>query len=133
MNLASIRVLLVLLILFLSSCSEEEKLTSSALVGKWQLVEQKVGIGPPGEWTNVKDGAIYEFKTDGTFSISDHPLCTMGTYEVQPESLVLKNDCQEYTTEWIFSVKMNGSYFLISPTYPTMCTEGCLYKYKKVE
>jgi hypothetical protein len=80
----------------------------------------------------VNDGAIYKFKTDGSFTISDHPLCTMGNYELNPDALVLKNDCPDYSIEWIFSFKMSESYFTISPAYPAICTEGCLYKYKKV-
>lgn len=133
MALTGIRTLLLLLIFLLTFCGDEEELTSTSLVGKWQLVQQKVGIGPPGEWVDISGGQIYEFKTDGTFTISEHHLCTTGEYEMKNDSLVLKNDCLEDSTERIFSIEMHSSHFTISPIYPAMCTEGCFYRYEKRE
>ena len=74
--------LLLLLIFILSFCRDGEELTSNSLVGKWQLVQQNISTGSAGEWINVSDGQIYDFKTDGSFTVSDDPLCTMGYYEV---------------------------------------------------
>ena len=129
---------LPMLYFLLTGCVDKDDLCcglqQDRLVGKWRLVEQKVGIGPPGEWEDVTDGEILEFNSDYSFHKSQNPYCTTGSFSVDGDELTLDYNCLEYDVTWEFRViEFKQSYITISPLAPTLCTEGCLSRYKKIE
>ncbi|HEX5167806.1 MAG TPA: hypothetical protein VFW11_01430 [Cyclobacteriaceae bacterium] len=58
--LAPVRIVICCL---LTDCDDEEKVNirPETLIGKLQLVEEKVGVGPRGKWVDVDDGEVIQF------------------------------------------------------------------------
>jgi hypothetical protein len=111
-------------------CGLENGKSYDALIGKWQLVEQKIGIGPPGEWKDVDNGEQFEFFSDLTFS-STTPTCASGTFIL--EDNILKFYCGgEKSLRDFTIVKFTGSSMTLTPA-SVICTEGCLFRYEKIQ
>lgn len=126
------KLLIVLVCSIAWSCAEQETSQEekfSALVGEWQLVEAKIGIGPPGTWEPVEDGNIYKLNPDSTFSISTNPNCTSGSFSIDGNTLNLSFNCPDYNAKWSFQYNQDGSHLFLSNL---MCIEGCEYKYKRL-
>jgi hypothetical protein len=110
-------------------CGLENSESYDALIGKWQLVEQKVGIGPPGEWKDVYNGEQFEFFSDLTFS-STTTDCSSGTFGVGDN--ILKFYCADESVMDFKIVEFTPSSIILTPT-SVICTEGCLYRYEKIQ
>lgn len=114
-------------------CCGFERVAEKELFGKWQLVEQKIGIGPPGEWTDVDDGNIYEFRRDNSFTYTENPSCPGGSFEVKNDTLVLHYNCIEINKTWDYRmVEFDESSMTLTPA-SVYCTEGCSFRYKKIQ
>lgn len=125
--------LLIAICFLFTFCDDEDDVNvkQASLIGKWKLVEQKVGIGPPGEWADVEDGGIFEFNFDKSFVDSSNPYCITGTYEINNDTLTLNFDCLEYNLSLEFLLReFTSSSFMMSPT-TFMCTEGCTFRYER--
>jgi len=125
----------------LISCEKEAKedsipLNVSKIIGSWQLVEAYISPGGAATWQPVEDGDIYNFGIDGTFSQVNtyedaHNRSGNFTYENKMLKLTFITDGEE---KWqSFSVEMVENSMNISPTGPTICIEGCIYRYQKIK
>jgi hypothetical protein len=101
-----------------------------SLIGKWQLVEQKIGIGPPGEWKEVHNGEQCEFFSDLTFS-SSIPDCSSGTFSLEDNLLKFYCGGEKSLRDFII-VEFNGASITLTPA-SAICIEGCLFRYKKIQ
>jgi hypothetical protein len=100
-------------------------------VGAWQVVESYMGIGPPGEWQDVNDGAVYIFNADLTFSVSYGSECS-GTYRFENDTLTLYYPCNNTTPEVKYSAVIQPDNLLrLAPINP-MCIEGCGRRLRKI-
>ena len=129
------RIAVVLMALIVSSCVDKNPLDSregEGLAGEWQLKEQKIGYGPPGEWEDVENGKIIEF-TSGTFKGLDNfnSSCDSGTYEIKDDELLLTYTCGDQNDSFVYSVILEGTSMIISPR-TVICIEGCEYRYQKI-
>ena len=138
------RLLIGVLTVLLCACSEEnvgDNTTDSTVVGTWQLVEQNVGIGPPGEWEDMDNGPFIRFNEDGSF-VKSHFDCVPLSFTVENNLIKLAYDCPEGTKydEWpsyLDSINyritaLSGQYMTLTPA-TLICTEGCAYRYVRVE
>ncbi len=128
------RLIAVMISLLACSCadqepSDEEKL--SALTGRWQLVEKKVGIGSRGSWQPVDEGPVYQLNTDSTFFLSEHPACVSGFFHLTGSLLFLNFECPTYDEEQTYYYSLSTLQLTLSPA-TVVCTEGCQFKYKKL-
>ena len=126
-------VLLSILCFWLFDCDDDGvNLRQESMLGQWQLVEQKISPGGPAKWVDVDDGAIFTFLENGSFTISEDPHCTSGSYIASAETLTLNFNCPEYNIPFdFFMVEISTTSFTISPRTVT-CVEECLSKYKKI-
>ncbi len=122
-----------LLVLMLgSACHQTEIPTSDgSLIGAWQLVEQKVSIGGPAEWTKVRKGNVYVFSKDGRWENRGFESCGQGTYELKGDALKFEFGCSDALADMVYDCQFEGREFTIYPT-SVRCVEECLYRYRKL-
>lgn len=114
-------------------CCGFERVADKELFGKWQLVEQKIGIGPPGEWMDGDDGHTYTFNRDYSFADSENPSCPGGSFEIKGDTLMLHYKCIEGNKTWDYRmVEFDGSSMTLEPA-SVFCIEGCSFRYQKLQ
>jgi len=128
-------ILSVFILFCLLSCEQESALVGESagptLVGKWQLVEQKVSIGGPASWQKVENGATFDLKADGSFlGFQMFNDCETGTYEAVAAELILTYNC-EASESFIYAIQKKEEAIILSPK-TIICTDGCEYKYQKI-
>lgn len=127
--------LFVFLFLILIGCDQNglpgigEKEQGVSLEGNWQLTQQKIGYGPPGEWEPVQEGAIIEFKGNQFKGLSYHS-CSEGTFQLDESELTLNFGCDE-ASSFTYEVEISNNRITLSPR-TLLCFEGCEYKYVKI-
>lgn len=116
-----------------SGCSEESDTVSGdvSITGKWQRIESYVSPGGETQWKTVKDGRIYNFKTDSTFT-SNGPECPEGTFSVNSDTLRLEFHCNYEETPRAMKFYFEGGDLFLTPVSPA-CVETCLYKYERID
>ena len=78
--------IIIMLLVSVKACKEHSVGDpSQSFAGHWQLVSQKVSIGGPAKWSDVKNGNTYVFSEDGTWENESHQRCSTGTYEVSQD------------------------------------------------
>ncbi|MFK8102744.1 MAG: lipocalin family protein [Saprospiraceae bacterium] len=126
--------LFFLLALGITSC-QSKKTTAKvpqSLTGKWQLVEQKIGIGASDTpWSKVENGTILNFKADQNFTDRNHPQCQTGKYEMEAKKFTLSYDCSNYNEALSHSYEIKDG-FLYTQPLTLICSDGCDYKYQKI-
>jgi hypothetical protein len=127
--------LLALLFLILS-CSNDDKVHSTNIIGTWKLYQANIGAS---NFNTVKDGYTYTFNTDGTFKSTRFTECQTGTYAISSNVLTLDYGCEDFTTSiespagtFLENYKLEKGYMYLSPTY-LFCDEGCSYKFSKIK
>lgn len=127
------RVIVVMISLLIWSCTDHEPSDIekfSALTGRWQLVETKIGIGSPGSWQPVASGVVYQLNSDSTFVLSEHPVCTAGFWYFTNNMLHLEFECPA-SDEQIYYYSLSALHLTLSPA-KILCMEGCQFKYRKL-
>ena len=120
---------LLLIAMIVWSCADHEATSVQTLTGKWLLIEEKIGTGPPGVWLPAAVPVTIEYKADGTFTTTAHPDCT-GTYTVTDDILKVVLDCAGQQEEWSDRFHLD-THLTLTPAI-VLCDEGCEYKYKKL-
>jgi len=121
-------------------CSKEDN-DSNKLVGKWQLIETRIGDGGSSpEWIEVDENESYYYilNDDTTFSSNKYIECLTGEYIYDESSFSMIYDCEDFTIgvenppgTFKEIYYFENSNLIITPDYFD-CDEGCLYKFKKV-
>jgi hypothetical protein len=126
----------ILVAIFSCTQSNDDKsLDSKSIFGTWKLVGVTTFFG-----TNaITDGYTYTFNNDNTFT-SNRFLneCSEGVFTMSDTTLTLDFDCEDFTTgiesppgTFIEEYRFENNRLILNPTYLD-CTEGCLYKFKKI-
>jgi len=140
------RLFLILPILIFSvfnSCDKEDDLKgfdqdAFPIEGTWKLTAAYISAGGPQYWTDVKDGEVLNFLSNGSFSSDKFEECSTGSYSVEDGNLILEYDCDGFESgtengegQITFKIDYGKNAILLTPT-SILCIEGCSYKYVKV-
>ena len=137
----AIRFLISIFFLFLMQCQNDDMpfddtpIDDTSLVGEWLLYESYVSPGGATEWKDVEEGYRYFFNEFGNYERTDYDknLLDSGTYEITEEELYLyfitegKKDTLGYSADF----NESKTRLTLSPSYPAICIEGCLYRFNK--
>lgn len=110
-------------------------LSSTSLVGKWQLSETYISPGGPTEWQGVENGNIYEFSSKGEYALlntAEEAYVQFGIYRLKDSILELEYTSDQATKIVGFNLQMTKTTFTLSPSYPTICFEACLSRFKRI-
>lgn len=114
---------------------DDTPVDSTSFVGEWLLKETFISPGGSSEWTEVTDGHRYIFNKNGSYKKTDFnkELLELGEYELKEGELYLYFLTEHKKDTLGFSAAFNGTrdMLTISPLYPVMCIEGCLYRFEK--
>ncbi|MGS2760762.1 lipocalin family protein [Sinomicrobium sp. M5D2P9] len=114
-------------------CSEDTDINEVSVIGKWQMTRRYVSPGGDNvRWETVKDGGIYQFKADSTFT-SNATDCQEGKFSVKGDSLQLDFNCNYEVEPQIMRFYFKGGDLVFSPLGPVFCIETCLYRYEKMD
>lgn len=132
---------MVLFLIFLMQCHKDDALFDEtlvddpSLVGEWLLTESYVSPGGAAEWMVVEEGYRYFFDEYGGYKRTNfnRELQDMGEYAIKDDELYLYFLTAGEKDTLGFSTDFNESKtkLTLSPTYPGICIEGCLYRFKK--
>ncbi len=130
----------ILLTIVFFGCSKNDD-NSNKLVGKWQLIETRIGDGGSSpEWIVVDENESYfhQLNEDLTFTSNKYIECFTGDYIYDVTSFSMIYACENFTTgvenppgTFKENFYFENSNLIITPDYFD-CDEGCLYKFKKV-
>ena len=134
------RYFLLFLFLGLSSCDKDSNensipLNASKIIGSWQVVSESYSIGGPQIIRAIKNGGIYNFKLDGTFSFDyaqDTSLNFSGTYDFEEEILTIRYLLDEGNVTRKLEVLFEENSVVWIPSDP-ICIEGCSTTLQKLE
>lgn len=111
---------------------KEVPTTLSNLVGKWQLTETYISPGGATEWVDVTNGYSYFFNSDGTYEqVEDNISLEEGTYRIEDDNLFLDFESDGEEKILGFSLEITDKTITLSPSFPAICIEGCLYRFRK--
>ncbi|NVJ48720.1 MAG: lipocalin family protein [Cytophagia bacterium] len=130
-----------LMVILVTSCSQDDIPENDSLFGKWQLVEIYDG-GSLQPYRAIENGSSMTFYTDSTLTTTYHSLgCsidqTEGSYETtkgeKGEELTVHLSCEdkELTVTYYYGINSEG-HLVISPK-ESSCDEGCSWKFKRIE
>ncbi|EAR01714.1 hypothetical protein FB2170_14338 [Maribacter sp. HTCC2170] len=100
------------------------------IIGQWQLDATKISPGGIVDWSSVTNGEIYDFKSNGTFELSNTKQCSeviIGTFSIKDDQLSFQYLCD--------SEQRNPSYNMwFEDGKLTLgfigCIEECSYRYR---
>ncbi len=132
---------LITILLFCIACdkSMDEPISAdeSLIIGKWKQTEAYISSGGPQYWVDSENGEEIEFFEDGIFSSNRFTECSIGSFLIEENKLILEYNCNEFNTgleneEGFITYKLEfySDYFILTPTSGPICIEGCSYKYQ---
>lgn len=130
----------LLLCMLLFGCSNDDHLGTMRLHGTWQLIEvyDHPGYGN-GQWVPVEDGYIYNFFPTNHFTSNRFSECENGLYSMSATQITLQYECDGFTTgiessqgAFIENYTFESDTLILIPDYLS-CSEGCGWKFKKVD
>lgn len=106
---------------------------TNKLSGTWQLSETYISPGGATEWVTVADGYRYIFDSYGTFKMiaNDNTLQKVGRYRVEENELFLEFELDGKQTTLGYRLELTDSTMTLSPSFPVICIEACLYRFKR--
>lgn len=128
---------LILLFLLVIGCDneglgKEVPTTLNNLVGQWQLTQTYISPGGATEWVDVTNGYSYVFNSNGTYQqIEDNTTLEEGTYRIEEDNLFLDFESDGEEKILGFFLEITDKTITLSPSFPSICIEGCLYRYRK--
>lgn len=130
-----------LFLIFLMQCQnddmpfDETPVDQTSLVGEWLLTESYISPGGATEWMEVEEGYRYFFDEYGGYKRTSfkRELQTMGEYTLKDAELYLYflTDVEKDTLGFRADFNESKTKLTLSPTYPGICIEGCLYRFSK--
>ncbi|WP_405382757.1 hypothetical protein [Maribacter sp. LLG6340-A2] len=131
------KISIAIFLLFFLTCQKDDvfddtPIDQTGLVGEWLLTETYISPGGKTEWKKVNNGYRYLFKTDGSYnkiSITTES----GNYDINESELFLYvgNAGEKDTLGFNANFNEAKTVLTLSPSYPNICIEGCLYRYQK--
>ena len=120
----------------LLSCSKSDENntvpTTSALVGKWKLIERKNSDGgSTPEWVSISNGFVLTINSNNTYSTTESLDCNSGIYSVHNNAITFTNSCGNSTIPNKFNLVSQTSKELILSNIN--CIEECKDKFQKIE
>ena len=132
---------LTIFLLFFLTCQKSDDeiydtpIDETGLIGEWLLKETYISPGGATEWKDVDEGFRYFFKSDGSYQKTDFTkdLQEKGEFEVKQNQLFLYFVSENEKDTLGYSSNFNDErrILTLSPIYPSMCIEGCLYRFRK--
>ena len=140
------RVVTFIMLIIFYSCSSDDSalekiaLTNQNIVGTWQINGRKVSAGGslPKEFNPIEEGTILIFELDGTYKNVTHAseeLISAGKFSFSESSLELLPETEEgdAVEKRSYDITLYENEMVVFPTGPLVCTEGCLFRYIRVE
>ncbi|MDO6472344.1 hypothetical protein [Maribacter sp. 1_MG-2023] len=137
----AIKFTVAIFLLFLMQCQNDDMpfddtpVDDTRLVGEWLLTESYVSPGGATEWKDVEEGYRYFFDEFGNYERTDFnkEVLNSGDYEITDDELYLYFIIKGEKDTLGYSADFNESKtrLTLSPSYPGICIEGCLYRFKK--
>lgn len=130
----------IIFVFGLLSCDSDpvSKVDDSNLIGEWKLTEAFISAGGPQYWVDVENGTELAFYENNSFSSNRFTECKTGNYVLIENELRLKYSCEDFKPEFVnedgnitYALELGRDYFILTPTSPPFCTEGCSYKYTR--
>ncbi len=103
------------------------------IVGQWQLEATKISPGGMVDWSDVTNGEIYEFKTDGTIVLSKWDACKgpiRGTFAIYEDKLFLSFPCDSTLYEPSYHIWFEEGKLILGFVG---CIEECSYRFKAIK
>lgn len=130
---------LIIFISLLFACENDDSngipIDETGLVGEWLLTASYVSPGGTTEWKDVDEGYRYIFDEFGNYERTTFNKETInsGSYEIIERELYLYSIIEEARDTLGFTADFNESKtrLTLSPSYPGICIEGCLYRFDK--
>ena len=133
----------ILIVILITSCTQDDTPINDSLFGKWQLIEKYDG-GSPKPNQAVENGYIMNLNTDFTVSTTNPTIgCPEnydhlnGTFETTTNdkgkllSIELTCGNSSMNIEYYYGVDSKG--FLVITPKESTCDEGCSSKFKRIE
>ena len=137
----AIKYTFAIFLLFLMQCQNDDipfddiPVDDTSLVGEWLLTESYVSPGGTAEWKKVEEGYRYFFDEFGNYERTDfsRKILDIGAYKIKEEELYLYfiTEGQKDTLGYWADFNDSKSRLTLSPSYPSICIEGCLYRFEK--
>ncbi|WP_396634076.1 hypothetical protein [Maribacter sp. R86514] len=137
----AIKFTVAIFLLFLMQCQNDDMpyddtpVDDTSLVGEWLLTASYVSPGGATEWKDVEEGYRYFFDELGTYERTDFnkEVLNSGDYEITDEALYLYFVTENEKDTLGYSADFNErkTRLTLSPSYPGICIEGCLYRFEK--
>ncbi|WP_324026406.1 hypothetical protein QSV08_02845 [Maribacter sp. BPC-D8] len=137
----AIKFTVAIFLLFLMQCQNDDMpfddtpIDDTSLVGEWLLTESYVSPGGATEWKDVEEGYRYFFDEFGSYERTDfnRGLLDSGDYKITDKELYLYfiTEGEKDTLGYSADFNENKTRLTISPSYPAICIEGCMYRFKK--
>ncbi len=124
----------IIFVLFLG-CTDDDLSSNQVdhdIIGKWQLEATKISPGGIVDWSIVTDGDIYEFKTDGTITLSKWDACKgpiSGTFALYEDKLFLRFLCNSQLNEPKYNIWFENDNLILGFIG---CIEECSYRFKPI-
>lgn len=134
------RYLLLFLLLGLSSCVKDPQensvpLIASEIIGSWQIVSESYSIGGPQIIEKVKDGGIYSFRLDGSFTFNygkNASLNFAGTFNFEEDILTIDYVLDGSKVTRKLKVLFDDNMVVLIPWDP-ICIEGCSTTLQRID
>ncbi len=115
-----------------NKATQQTPLSSTKIVGSWELSETKISPGSPVEWTAAEDTNTYQFELDGNYTYTnngDKRLDHQGTYRVKDDELLLTYSSEvEEVKKATYRMTLSNAELILDYVG---CTEECRLKYKR--
>lgn len=131
----------LLIILLFTSCTNGDNfdnvpLNVGDIVGTWQMNGFKISAGGPlpDDFTPFEGETRFVFELDGSYSFlqeNEHEPYYSGRFNLVEDELVLEPDDGD-VNRYSFYIELSKDTMVLSPTGPTICIEGCLYRYVRL-
>ena len=130
-----IRLVFIFLVAACSSNDSESNIPLEAknLIGQWQLVATYSSPGGATEWQNVENGFSYTFKDDGTYlmTTSENVIEQSGVFRFENEEIFMDFNFEGASKTEGYTAELTTTQLTLSPSFPTICIEGCFYRFEK--
>jgi len=127
--------ILPILLLFVLGCTDDDlndKLADHDIIGEWQLEATKISPGGIVDWSNVTNGEIYKFKSDGTLVLSRWDNCKApinGAFAIDEDKLFLRFSCASTLHEPSYFIWFEESKLILGFVG---CIEECSYRFRSI-
>lgn len=125
------QILLLLVVSFIFSCSNDEENLETELIGKWKLIEVLADLGDgSGTFQPVRSNKTIEFKSDGTLT-TNNSLCDPYSDEMISSGIYKNNTiitgCQDTNIAMIF-FELKNEFLILN----FISNEGYSQKFEKI-